>query len=135
MLKRICATSALLLGLCFAPALSQASELDSTTTGLTAQVSRAKYTVTGMIQRTGEEGGCYYLDLDGTRYQLVGSESDLDKVLRAGQQVTLIVYQDPAAITACNEGPALRIMEVTKIVKPNRDQKNYVPRERGDVAV
>lgn len=130
MLKRICATSALLLGLFFSPMMVRANE------GTPSEHSVPhRYVIEGLINRTAPEGGCYFLDSAGARYHLTGSADDLEKVLRTGQEVRLLVEPDPTAVTACEEGPALKIVQVIKVEKPMKITRPYKSRHRGEAFV
>jgi hypothetical protein len=130
MLKQLCLTTALLLGLFFQPTTSRADDITPT-----EQSASQRYVIEGMINRTTPEGGCFYLDSAGARYHLTGRAEDLEQVLRLGQEVRLVVEPDPTAVTACEEGPALKILQVLKVEKPMNVTRPYKSRHRGEAFV
>lgn len=140
-MKKIFAILALLLGLALQP--SDASATASAEVGDTVRTISAKaavalqdsaaYIIDGKIYKTDLEAGCYYLDSAGTKYMLVGPDEALNKVLRLGQDVELVVKPDNETVTACRVGPVLRIVAVIRVEKPKRSSSEYKPKTQGDV--
>lgn len=131
-MKKIIATAALLLGLFLQPSVSSADEVTTTNS---AKADSSAYSIDGKIYKTDLEAGCYYLDSAGTKYMLTGSDEMLNKVLRLGSDVELVVVPDPDAVTACMLGPVLRIVDVIKVDKPKRVSSEYKPMTRAEVAI
>lgn len=84
------------------------------TTGLSSEVLAKPFIVTGRMNYIAElEGGCWYLDAEnGDRYQLVGTQEQLDEVRVNGRQVRLEVTPEPKMGSICMIGQMVRINRI-----------------------
>ena len=134
-MKKLITTTALLLGLFFAPTVSLADDVIKASHKDAVAADSSAYVIDGKIYKTDLEAGCYYLDSAGSKYMLTGTDEMLNKVLRMGADVELKVVPDPDAVTACMLGPALRIVDVIKVDKPKRASSDYKPMTRAEVSI
>ncbi|MBS1902895.1 MAG: hypothetical protein JSS75_04255 [Bacteroidetes bacterium] len=88
----------------------------SVTTPLFAQkVAKQRsqpYTVSGIMQHTDLEGGCWFLQTKKEKFELTGSPEDLRKCYVEGRLVTLRVVDRPFMASTCMLGRRIEIVEV-----------------------
>ena len=82
--------------------------------GISTEVLAKPFIVTGRMNYLAElEGGCWYLDAEnGERYQLLGTQEQLDQVRVNGRQVRLEVEAEPRMASVCMLGQMVRIIRV-----------------------
>lgn len=82
--------------------------------GFSTEVLAKPFIVTGRMNYLAElEGGCWYLDAEnGERYQLLGTQEQLDQVRVNGRQVRLEVEAEPRMASVCMLGQMVRIIRV-----------------------
>lgn len=78
-----------------------------------ALATEQPFMITGRMQHTDLEGGCWYLEADdGERYQITGSEEQLGQIHHPGKQVRLRVIRTGGMASICMTGPILKIVEI-----------------------
>jgi hypothetical protein len=82
--------------------------------GLSSEALAKPFILTGRMNYIAElEGGCWYLDAEnGERYQLVGTQEQLDQVRVIGRNVKLEVDPEPKMGSICMIGQMVRIIRV-----------------------
>lgn len=84
------------------------------TLGLISQAEAKPYLVTGRMDYIADlEGGCWFLSAeDGQKYQLMGTEEQLEKVRVIGRNVKLEVEDVSNMASICMSGKPVRIIKV-----------------------
>jgi hypothetical protein len=85
------------------------------TLGLASQTDAKPYLVTGRMEYVaGLEGGCWYLGAeDGQKYQLIGSQDQMEQVHVIGRNLKLQV-EDANVASTCMVGKPVRIVKVVQ---------------------
>ncbi len=84
------------------------------TIGLAAQAQAKPFLLTGRMDYLADlEGGCWFLSAeDGERYQLIGTEEQMDKLRVIGRIVKLEVEEANNMASICMSGKPVRITKV-----------------------
>jgi hypothetical protein len=84
------------------------------TIGLAVEAQAKPFLVTGRMDYLADlEGGCWILSAeDGNRYQLIGTEEQLEKIRVIGRNVKLEVEDANNVASVCMSGKAVRIIRV-----------------------
>jgi hypothetical protein len=82
--------------------------------GLVAEAQAKPYLVTGRMDYLADlEGGCWFLSAeDGQKYQLMGTEAQLEKIRVIGRNVKLEVEDVNNMASVCMSGKPVRIIRV-----------------------
>jgi len=97
--------------------------------------AQKEFTLQGTMLHTELEGGCWYLETKrGQKYELVGSEENLQKVRVEGRYVTLSVRQAKMMASICMLGTIVEITEVLDTNRYPRDPAIEIKRVRGIVS-
>src|SRR5438876_2302805 len=75
-----------------------------------------EFTIEGDMHKSELEGGCWYLDVGGKHYELLGDQESLERVHVDDRHVKLRVKKESAA-SICMMGESLRITEVLDTVR------------------
>ncbi len=91
-------------------------------TALAEQKDTSKeFTVSGIMQHTELEGGCWFLQTKTEKYELTGSPEDLAKCYVEGRPLTLRVVLRPFMASTCMIGKRIEIIAVLDTVFHARD--------------
>jgi hypothetical protein len=98
-------------------------------------LAQKEFTLEGTMMHTDLEGGCWYLQTKrGQKYELVGSEENLQKVRVEGRYATLSVKQAKMMASICMMGTIVEIIAVLDTNRYPRDPAIATGRIRGVVS-
>jgi hypothetical protein len=97
--------------------------------------AQKEFTLRGTMKHTELEGGCWYLETKrGQKYELIGSEENLQKVRVDGRYVTISVRQAKMMASVCMLGTMVEITDVHDTNRYPRDPAIEMKRIRGIVS-
>lgn len=75
-------------------------------------LAQKEFTVSGIMQHSDLEGGCWYLQTKQEKFELTGSPENLQKCYVVGRPVTLRVRYKPMMASICMMGKVIEILDV-----------------------
>lgn len=84
--------------------------------GVSPAVASDEFTIEGVMRHTDLEGGCWYLDTDGKKYELRAGDETIQRTREEGKYFKLLVRKSGGA-SICMVGQIVDVVEVIDTVR------------------
>lgn len=89
--------------------------------GFAQKAPQKEFTISGIMQHSDLEGGCWFLQAKDDKYELIGSAEQLQTCYVEGRPLTLSVVLRPFIASTCMMGKKVEIVEILDTVFHARD--------------
>lgn len=96
--------------------------------------AQSEFNIVGVMQHTDLEGGCWYLqDYSGKKYEVLGSQDQLQTLHVEGRQVSIMAQKNLKTSSTCMLGQVVKVISILDTVPHPRDPALFTLKVTGTI--